>query len=71
MLVCKNNFWNTGLGLTGSDQTFQRIGEKHVSLQLNNNYYTHLTASFIGQPGYAGTKKAELFWILTKQEMMG
>jgi len=28
-------------------------------------------AYFTGQPGQAGTRKAEPFWILMKQEMMG
>jgi len=37
----------------------------------NNYYYTHLTVSFPGQPALASTRKAEPFWILMKQEMMG
>ena len=37
----------------------------------HNYYYTRLTASFSGQPGKAGTRKVEPFWILMKQEMMG
>jgi len=29
-----------------------------------------LTASFSGQPGYAGTREVKAIWILMKQEMM-
>jgi len=48
-------------------------------LYMHNNIFlidiigyenTHLTASFPGQPGQAGTKKVKPVWILIKQEMM-
>ena len=32
------------------------------------NYYTHLTALFLGQPGWVGTRKVKPIWILLKQE---
>ena len=34
-------------------------------------HYSRLTASFPGQPGSAGTRKAQLVWIQMRQEMMG
>jgi len=30
--------------------------------------YNHLTASFPGQPGYAGARKVKPIWILLEQE---
>jgi len=35
---------------------------------LNNKC---LTASFLGQPGKADTRKVKPIWIIMKQEMMG
>jgi len=32
---------------------------------------THITTSFPGQPGQAGTRKVKAIWILMKQEMIG
>jgi len=39
-------------------------------LPLNNKDIC-LTASFLGQPGQASTRKAKPLWILIKQEMIG
>ena len=36
--------------------------------KYNNNNNNHLTASFPGQPGWAGTRKEKPIWILLKQE---
>ena len=39
--------------------------------KLHYYYYTHLMASFPGQPAWASTRKAKPVWILMRQEMMG
>jgi len=41
--------------------------ENHLQQRQHNIL---LMASFPGQPGYARSRKAEQFWIFTKQEMM-
>jgi len=52
---------------------FLKYNASHLCLiviKLLNNNNNHFTASFSGQLGYTGTRKAEPFWILIKQEMM-
>ena len=43
---------------------------KEIKLDKTNSkiYYNHLTASFPGQPGWAGTRKVKPIWILLEQE---
>jgi len=36
--------------------------------QMHGHYNNHLTASFPGQPGWAGTRKVKPIWILLEQE---
>jgi len=45
------------------------ISGSPVSKFLISN--THYASSFLGQPGQVSTRKAEPFWILMKQRMMG
>ena len=42
----------------------------HWSLPVSSHTHTHLTALFLGLPGWAGTRKAKTIWILLKQETL-
>ena len=61
---------------TLSPNSQHHTSNRHHSIkysQINwtpNNYYNynHLTASFPGQPGYAGTRKVKPIWMLPEQE---
>ena len=47
-----------------------QVGPKKVGPQTHDHtlHYNHLTASFPGQPGWAGTRKEKPIWILLEQE---
>ena len=42
----------------------------HIKLQLHSHTHNHLTALFLGLPGWAGTRKVKPIWILLKQETL-
>jgi len=42
-----------------------------LALSIDMQTDTHLTASFSGQPGYAGTRKIKPVSVLMKQKMVG
>jgi len=41
-----------------------------IGVFLSVHTHTHLTALFLGLPGWAGTRKAKTIWILLKQETL-
>jgi len=78
---CRNWFirglpWSIALTLSQSVTWFslQTWSTLNIFFRLVNIYYycyTRLTASFPGQPGYAGTRKVKPVWIEMRHEMMG
>ena len=57
--------------MTGRASGLRRLSPKFPFWSNNNNNNTRIIAFFPGRPGLANTRKAEPFWILMKQKMMG